>query len=130
MSAARLSAWMQARCTWRWRTLCGCTRHRRSRCRRGSVKLHDWQALFWKGDQPDGHPYNNREFAVQLHGGSVQLTSTPVSRLHRGHLYLDTPRGAVQVDRWHHVAAVLSSDYDGGAMRIYVDEETGSEPAL
>jgi hypothetical protein len=55
-----------------------------------------------EGDQPDGHPYNNREFAVQLHGGSVQLSSTPVSRLHRGHLFLDTPRGAVQVDRWHH----------------------------
>ena len=86
-------------------------------------KSHGWQALFWKGDQPDRDPYSNREFGLFLHGGSVHLSSTPVSRQHRGHIYLDTPRGGVQIDRWHHVAAVLSSDVDGGAMRIYVDGE-------
>ncbi len=48
----------------------------------------------WKGDQPDGSPYSNREFVLFLNGGSVHLSSTPVSRQHRGHIYLDTPRGA------------------------------------
>ena len=130
MSAARLSAWMQAHLEVKDALWLHASSAFTVSAWFRTEKLHGWQALFWKGDQPDGHPYNNREFAVQLHGGSVQLSSTPVSRLHRGHLYLDTPCGAVQVDRWPHVAAVLSSDYDGGAMRIYVDEETGSEPAL
>ncbi len=61
----------------------------------------------WKGDQPDGSPYSNREFVLFLNGGSVHLSSTPVSRQHRGHIYLDTPRGAVRTGSWHHVAAVL-----------------------
>jgi len=86
-------------------------------------KLHSWQSLLWKGDQPDRDPWKNREFGLFLNGGSVHISSTPVSRRHRGHLYLDTPRGAVQAGRWHHVAAVITSDVDGGAMRIYVDGE-------
>jgi hypothetical protein len=86
-------------------------------------KLQGWQALFWKGDQPDGYPYSNREFGLFLHGGSVHLSSTPVSRQYRGHIYLDTPRDLVQAGRWHHVAAVLTSDASGGAMRIYLDGE-------
>ena len=92
-------------------------------------KLQGWQALFWKGDQPDNYPHGNREFGLFLHDGSIHLSSTPVSRQSRGHIYLDTPRSAVQAGRWHHVAAVLSSDVDGGAMRIYVDGElAGSRP--
>ena len=63
----------------------------------------------------------NREFGLFLNGGSVHLSSTPVSRQHRGHIYLDTPRGAVRTGSWHHVAAVLASDVDGGVMRIYID---------
>lgn len=59
-------------------------------------RLAGWQALMWKGDQPDGSPYSNREFGLFLNGGSVHLSSTPVSRQHRGHIYLDTPRGAVR----------------------------------
>ena len=85
--------------------------------------LNGWQAVFWKGDQPDGYPYSNREFGLFLHGGSVHLTSTPTRRQHRGHIYLDTPGNTVHADRWHHVAAVLRSDPQGGAMRVFVDGE-------
>ena len=63
----------------------------------------------------------NSEFGLFLNSGSVHLSSTPVSRQHRGHIYLDTPRGAVRTGSWHHVAAVLASDVDGGVMRIYID---------
>lgn len=85
--------------------------------------LQGWQAVFWKGDQPDGYPYSNREFGLFLHGGSLHLSSTPTQRQQRGHLYLNTPGTSIQADRWHHVAAVLHSDAQGGAMRIYVDGE-------
>ena len=86
-------------------------------------KVGGWQALFWKGDQPDSYPFGNREFGLFLHNGSVHLSSTPVSRQHRGHIYLDAPHNVVHAGRWQHVAAVLTSDVDGGAMRIYVDGE-------
>ena len=87
-------------------------------------ELRSWQALVWKGDLPDRYPFKNREFGVYLQAsGYVHLCSTPVSRQHRGQLYINTPGGRVETGRWHHVAAVLSSDADGGSMRIYLDGE-------
>lgn len=85
--------------------------------------LKDWQGLIWKGDLPDRSPWSNREFGIFLNGSSVHLTSTPATRVYRGHLYLNSPRGTVHVGRWQHVAAVVTSDADGGSMRLFVDGE-------
>lgn len=87
------------------------------------ARLGGWQSVVWKGDLPDAWPFGNREVGLFLNGSSVHLTSTPVTRERRGHLYLDTPGSLLQVDRWHHLAAVLRSDSDGGTMRLYVDGE-------
>lgn len=79
-----------------------------------------WQALFWKGDLPDRSPWKNREFGVYLHSrGYAHLCSTPVSRLHVGQLYVDTPGGMVQPGQWYHLAAVLSSS--DNYMKIYLN---------
>ena len=87
-------------------------------------QLRGWQALLWKGDMPDRHPWNNREFGLFIEeSGYVHLCSTPVSRQRRGQLYVNTPGGTVRPGQWFHVAAVVSSDLQGGVMRIYVNGE-------
>ena len=68
-------------------------------------RLAGWQALMWKGGSARWQS-SNREFGLFLNGGSVHLSSTKVSRQHRGHIYLDTPRGAVRTGSWHHVARI------------------------
>ena len=60
-------------------------------------QLRGWQALLWKGDMPDRHPWNNREFGLFIEeSGYVHLCSTPVSRQRRGQLYVNTPGGTVR----------------------------------
>ena len=87
-------------------------------------ELRGWQALMWKGDLPDRHPWSNREFGLFIEeSGYVHLCSTPQSRQRRGQLYVNTPGGTIQPDRWFHVAAVISSRANGGVMRIYVNGE-------
>lgn len=87
-------------------------------------RLSGWQALMWKGDLPDRHPFSNREFGLFVEGsGYVHLCSTPVSRQRRGQLYVNTPGGTVHPGQWFHVAAVVSSQANGGVMRIFVNGE-------
>ena len=79
-----------------------------------------WQALVWKGDLPDRHPFGNREFGVYHQSrGYMHLCAAPVSRSHAGQLYVDTPGGAVQPGQWYHVAATLSAA--DNSMRIYLN---------
>ncbi len=60
-------------------------------------QLRGWQALLWKGDMPDRHPWNNREFGLFIEeSGYVHFCSTPVSRQRRGQLYVNTPGGTVR----------------------------------
>ncbi|MFH1570227.1 MAG: LamG-like jellyroll fold domain-containing protein [Gemmatimonadota bacterium] len=85
-------------------------------------EARSWQALVWKGDLPDHHPWANREFGLYCQSrGYVHLCSAPVSRFHAGQLYLDTPGGLVRPEQWYHVAAVLNSV--ANAMQIYLDGE-------
>ncbi|MBT4609535.1 MAG: BamA/TamA family outer membrane protein [Gemmatimonadetes bacterium] len=87
-------------------------------------QLRGWQALMWKGDMPDRHPWYNREFGLFIEeSGYVHLCSTPVSRQRRGQLYVNTPGGTIRPGQWFHVTAVVSSDAKGGVMRIYVNGE-------
>ncbi len=87
-------------------------------------ELRGWQALMWKGDMPDRYPFSNREFGLYVEeSGYIHLCSTPVSRQHRGQLYVNTPGGTVSPGQWFHVAAVVSADVAGGVMRIYVNGE-------
>ena len=79
-----------------------------------------WQALVWKGDLPDRYPFGNREFGLYVQSrGYMHLCAAPVGRSHGGQLYVDTPGGAVEPGRWHHVAAVLSAN--DSFMRLYVN---------
>jgi hypothetical protein len=79
-----------------------------------------WQSVIWKGNSPDCTTgCENREFSLWVGGrGFLHLTSTPVSQVGAGQLYLNTP-DLLQPGEWHHFAAVIDADAD--RMQIYVD---------
>ncbi|MBI2505039.1 MAG: BamA/TamA family outer membrane protein [Candidatus Latescibacteria bacterium] len=75
-----------------------------------------WQALFWKGNEPDP-PYENREYGLWLNReGRLHITTTPKGR---GALMPSTSEGLVQVGKWRHFALVISGP--GNYVRLYLD---------
>jgi streptogramin lyase len=88
----------------------------------------DYQAVFFKGNTPDGlQNYENREFALFVHRtGYLHFASTPVNRIGVGQLTFNSGN-IISAGRWYHFAAVLSSERS--FMRVYINGELQAEAA-
>ncbi len=75
-----------------------------------------WQALLWKGDEPDP-PYGNREYGLWLNReGRLHITTTTGA----GDTWMPSSEvGLVAVGQWYHFAMVISAP--NNYVRLYLD---------